>query len=166
MRSKGGAVEGVVVHMRLSGYSRSLGMSVGPHRAGRSWAAHAGRGLGLHAGRAHHAGGWAHGMRTGVVRRADHVGARVVRMRRGPTSAHVRVGGVRRAAHHPVGRHGVRAWRRSVEVGPSRDTGVRRRRAPVGRRGGRLGRRQAGGAGGPGGRERRQRAIRHVVELG
>lgn len=51
-------------------------------------------------------------------------------------------------------------------MGPARDTGVRCRRAPVGRRGGRLGGRQARGAGGPGGRERRQRAVRHVVELG
>lgn len=166
MRSKGRAVKGVVVHVRLSGHSRSLRMSVGPHRAGWSWSAHPGRGLGLHTGRAHHAGGWAHGMRTGVMRRADHVGAGVVRMGRGPASAHVRVRGVRRAAHHPVGRHGVRAWRRSIEMGPTCDTGVRCRRTPVGRRGGWLRRRQARGAGGPSGRERRQRAIRHVVELG
>lgn len=110
MGSKGGAVKRVVVHMRLSGYSGSLRMSVGPHRAGWSWSAHAGRGLGLHTGRAHHTRGWAHRVWARVMRRADHVGARVVRMGRGPAAAHVRVGGVGRAAHHAVGRHGVRAW--------------------------------------------------------
>jgi hypothetical protein len=76
----------------------------------------------------------------GVVGRADHVRPRMMGMRRGPAAPHVGMGRVRRAAHHTVGWHRMRARRGAVQMRP-RAHAVRGRRAAVRRRCRRLRRR-------------------------
>lgn len=164
-RTEGRTIERIVVHVRLSWYPRSLWMRVRSHRAGGPRPAHTGRALGLHTGRPHHAGR-AHRMGRWMMRRADHMGPRVMGMGRRSAAPHVRMGRVGRAAHHAVRRHRMGTRRGAVQMGRRADPGVRGRRAAVRRRRRRLGRRQARGAGRARARERRQRAVRHVVELG
>lgn len=166
MRSEGRAEERVVVHVRLSRYSRSLGMRVRAHRAAGPGAAHTGRALGLHTDRPHHAGR-AHRMgRRWMMRRADHVGSRVMRMGRGSAAPHVGVRRVGRTAHHAVRGHRMGTRGGPVEMGRRVHAAVRGRRTAVGRRRRRLGRRQTRRAPGARASERRQRAVCHIVELG
>lgn len=165
MRSEGRTEEGVVVHVRLSRYPWSLRMRVRPHRTAGPGAAHTGRALRLHTDRPHHAGR-AHRMgRRWMMRRADHVGSRVMGMGRGSAAPHVGVRGVGRTAHHAVRGHRMRTRRGAVEMGCGVDAAMRGRRAAVRRCRRRLRRRQTRRAPRACARERRQRAVSHVVEL-
>lgn len=156
--------KGIVVQMRLSRYSGSLWMRVRTHRAAGSGAAHTRRALRLHTSRPHHAGR-AHRMgRRWMMRRADHVGPRVMGMGRGSAAPHVRVRRVGRTAHHSMGRHRMGTRRSAVEMGRRANT-VRGRRSAVRRRRRRLRRRQTRRSARACAPEWRQWAVGHVVEL-
>lgn len=164
-RSEGRAEEGVVVHVRLSRYPWSLRMRVRAHRAAGSGAAHTGRALRLHTDRPHHAGR-AHRMgRRWMMRRADHVGSRMMGMGRGSAAPHVGMRRVGRTAHHTVRGHRMRTRRGPVEMGCRVHAAMRGRGSAVGRRRRRLRRRQTRRAPRARARERGQRAVRHVVQL-